>query len=69
MRTLFLIFLGCYFSFAQSQNSVSIFYEIGSYKINTKNERLLSLAIDKLDQTKKYKVVIESSTDYLGQKK
>jgi len=57
------------FLFAQSQNNISLFYQTGAYKINQKNKYLLTAAVNKLDNTKKYNVIIEASTDYVGKEK
>lgn len=65
MKIVLNIFL-LFFSLAQSQNTISLYYNIGKYKLDIKNKKRIKNELNKLNRTKKYKVTIISSTDYLG---
>jgi len=66
-----LIFLFLLLSVAvYSQNSkISIYYNIGKYKLNQQNKDLINIFLDSIDIQSTYTVKIISSTDYLGSTK
>jgi len=50
------------------QETISIFYEIGKYKLSKENNSIINQFLKTLDSTATYRVKIVSSADYLGSK-
>lgn len=70
MKKLVLIFIFFLLQYSYTQNdTITIFYNIGTYKLTNNNRLEIEKELDKLDNKTKYHVQIISSCDYLGSNK